>query len=59
MEILFTVFKSQGRHDFETEIIKGAYFNKIIGRVMLLNLCTSTDNVLEMYQVSRKYFKAL
>ena len=36
-------------------IYKGAQFRKTVDGVMVLNLCTSPDDALYLYQVSRKY----
>ena len=42
-----------------SQFTKGHNFVKTVNGGMVLNLCTSTDDVLYLYQVSRKYLKGL
>ena len=37
-----------------SKFTKGHYSAKTVDGVMVLNLCTSSDDVLNLYQVSRK-----
>ena len=40
-----------------SQFTRGHNAVKIVGGVMVLNLCTSSDDALYLYNVSRKYLK--
>ena len=57
MKISWTASKVYSGHDFHRKNFKGPLFHKNIGGVIVLVLCTSSDNGLYLYQVSRKYLE--
>ena len=51
-ENVFDGLKLCSRYDFHKQNCKGARFYKIVGGVLVLVLCTSSDGGLYLYQVS-------
>ena len=45
------------QHHFRTKIYNGTKSHKNVSRVMVLVICTSSDDVLYLSQVSQKYLK--
>ena len=52
MKLSRTVSKLLSGHNFYTEISKGNNSAKNVGGVTVVNLCTSSDHALHLYQVS-------